>query len=93
MADKLYFTGTIEAIFFSNPSNFYKVILLEVTDTNADFSDGEIVVNGIIGNVVEGDSYKFYGELTNHPKYGEQLKVTTYEKNVPTSGAGLVKYL
>ena len=48
MADKLYFTGTIETIFFSNPSNFYKVILLEVTDTNADFSDGEIVVNGII---------------------------------------------
>lgn len=93
MADKLYFTGTIEAIFFSNPSNFYKVILLEVTDTNADFSDSEIVVNGIIGDVVEGDSYKFYGELTNHPKYGEQLKVTTYEKNVPTSGAGLVKYL
>jgi exodeoxyribonuclease V alpha subunit len=39
------------------------------------------------------ESYKFYGELTNHPKYGEQLKVSTYEKNVPTSGAGLVKYL
>ncbi|GFH41895.1 ATP-dependent RecD-like DNA helicase [Lactococcus hodotermopsidis] len=93
MAEQLYFTGTIQAIFFSNPSNFYKVILLEITDTNADFSDDEIVVNGIIGDVVEGDSYKFYGELTTHPKYGEQLKISTYEKNVPTSGAGLVKYL
>ena len=93
MADKLYFVGTIEAIFFSNPANFYKVLLLAITDTNADFKDDEIVVNGIIGDVVEGDSYKFFGELTNHPKYGEQLKVTTYEKDVPTSGAGLVKYL
>ena len=91
MADKLYFVGTIEAIFFSNPANFYKVLLLAITDTNADFKDDEIVVNGIIGDVVEGDSYKFFGELTNHPKYGEQLKVTTYEKDVPTSGAGLVK--
>lgn len=61
MVDKLYVTGTIEAIFFSNPSNFYKVLLLEVTDTNTDFSDSEIVVNGIIGDVVEGESYKFYG--------------------------------
>ena len=93
MADKLYFVGTIEAIFFSNPANFYKVLLLAITDTNAEFKDDEIVVNGIIGDVVEGDSYKFFGELTNHPKYGEQLKVTTYEKDVPTSGAGLVKYL
>ncbi|GFH40093.1 SF1B family DNA helicase RecD2 [Lactococcus insecticola] len=93
MADKLYFTGTIEAIFFSNPTNFYKVILLDITDTNADFSESEIVVNGVVGDVVEGDSYKFYGELTNHPKYGEQLKISTYEKDVPTSGAGLVKYL
>lgn len=93
MADKLYFSGTIEAIFFSNPSNFYKVLLIEITDTNAEFNADEIVVNGIIGDVIEGDSYKFYGELTNHPKYGEQLKVTTYEKDVPTSGAGLIKYL
>ncbi|MDN6030103.1 MAG: ATP-dependent RecD-like DNA helicase [Lactococcus plantarum] len=93
MADKLYFSGTVEAIFFSNPANFYKVLLVEITDTNAEFTGDEIVVNGIIGDVIEGDSYKFYGELTNHPKYGEQLKVSTYEKDVPTSGAGLVKYL
>ncbi|MDR1606351.1 MAG: ATP-dependent RecD-like DNA helicase [Streptococcaceae bacterium] len=93
MADKLYVTGTIEAIFFSNPTNFYKVILLAITDTNAAFSDSEIVVNGIIGDVVEGESYKFYGDLTTHPKYGEQLKVSSYEKDLPTSGAGLIKYL
>lgn len=50
------------------------------------------MVNGTIGDVVEGDSYTFYGQLTQHPKYGEQLQVSQYEKAVPTSGAGLVKY-
>ena len=30
--------------------------------------------------------------MTQHPKYGEQLQVSQYEKAVPTSGAGLVKY-
>jgi exodeoxyribonuclease V alpha subunit len=92
MNEKIYITGSIEAIFFSNPSNFYKVLLVEIDETNSDYDDVEIVVNGTIGDVVEGDSYTFYGALTKHPKYGEQLQVETYEKAVPTSGAGLVKY-
>ena len=92
MIEKTYFTGSIEAIFFSNPSNFYKVLLIEIDETNAEYDDFEIVVNGTIGHVVEGDSYTFYGQLTQHPKYGEQLQVSQYEKAVPTSGAGLVKY-
>ena len=93
MDEKLYFTGTIEAIFFENPSNFYKVMLIELTDTNSDYLGTEIVVNGIIGQVIEGESYTFTGQLVNHPKYGEQVKVESYEKNIATSGAGLIKYL
>ncbi|WP_374284549.1 ATP-dependent RecD-like DNA helicase [Lactococcus sp.] len=92
MNDKIFFTGEIAAIFFSNSSNFYKVLLLEIDDTNADYEDSEIVVTGTIGELVEGDHYTFYGSLTTHPKYGEQLAVTTYEKAVPTSSAGLIKY-
>ena len=92
MTEKLYFTGEIAAIFFSNASNFYKVLLLEIEDTNSSYDDSEIVVTGTIGEVVEGDSYTFYGNLTNHPKYGQQLAVENYEKAVPTSSAGLIKY-
>src|SRR5699024_1075838 len=61
-------------------------------DTNSDYEDYEIVVTGTIGELIEGDSYTFYGKLTTHPKYGEQLQVETYEKAVPTSAAGLIKY-
>lgn len=92
MNDKIYFTGEIAALFFSNSSNFYKVLLLEIDDTNADYEDSEIVVTGTIGEVIEGDSYTFFGHLTTHPKYGEQLAVETYEKAVPTSTAGLINY-
>lgn len=49
-------------------------------DTNSDYEDYEIVVTGTIGELIEGDSYTFYGKLTTHPKYGEQLQVETYEK-------------
>ncbi|MDR0300267.1 MAG: ATP-dependent RecD-like DNA helicase [Streptococcaceae bacterium] len=95
MDERLFFSGKIETIFFSNPTNFYKVLLLEIDETNSEsFGDSEIVVTGTIGEVIEGDEdYVFYGRLTNHPKYGEQLVVDTYERKSPTSTKGLIKYL
>ncbi|HEY0222529.1 MAG TPA: ATP-dependent RecD-like DNA helicase [Lactovum miscens] len=94
MEEKLFFTGKIESIFFNNPSNLYKVLLVEIDDTNSEsFDDSEIVVTGTIGDVVESETYTFYGHITNHPRYGEQLQVDTYEKLAPTTVNGLVKYL
>lgn len=92
MNDDIFFTGEILSIFFSNSSNFYKVLLLQITDTNSNYGDSEIVVTGIIGDVVEGENYTFHGMLTTHPKYGEQLEITSYEKEGPTNRNGLVKF-
>ena len=40
---EVYFTGTIERIIFENVSNFYRILLLDIEDTNAeDFDDFEI---------------------------------------------------
>ncbi|GAB2025018.1 ATP-dependent RecD-like DNA helicase [Lactovum odontotermitis] len=94
MNEKIYFSGKVGAIFFSNPSNLYKVLLLEIDDSNDEgYEDSEIVVTGTIGDIVEGDRYVFHGHLTSHPKYGEQLAVETYEKAAPATGDGLIKYL
>ncbi|MDR0297236.1 MAG: ATP-dependent RecD-like DNA helicase [Streptococcaceae bacterium] len=92
MTDGFQFSGEIVSIFFSNPSNFYKVVLLAIEDTDSSFTDSEIVVTGTIGDVIEGEDYTFYGQLTTHPKYGEQLLVTHYEKAKVTSRSGLVKF-
>lgn len=86
-----YFTGSIERVIFENSTNFFKIILLNIDDTDSDFNDFEIIVTGTIGEVFEGENYTFWGELSNHPKYGEQLKVTRYEKAKPSS-SGLIKY-
>ena len=44
---EVYFSGTIERIIFENPSNFYRILLLEIEDTDAeDFDDFEIIVTG-----------------------------------------------
>ncbi|MGQ7596101.1 SF1B family DNA helicase RecD2 [Streptococcus suis] len=85
------FTGTIDRIIFENPSNFYKILLLEIEETNADYDDYEIIVTGTIADVIEGEDYRFYGNLVTHPKYGQQLQISRYERSKPTA-SGLVKY-
>ncbi|HEL1585678.1 TPA: ATP-dependent RecD-like DNA helicase [Streptococcus suis] len=86
-----YFTGSIDRIIFENPANFYKILLLEIDETDADYDDYEIIVTGTMADVIEGEDYRFYGNLVTHPKYGQQLQISRYERSKPTS-AGLVKY-
>ena len=89
---EVYFTGTIERIIFENISNFYRILLLEIEDTNAeDFDDFEIIVTGTMADVIEGEEYTFWGQIVQHSKYGEQLQISRYERAKPTS-KGLVKY-
>ena len=88
---EFYFSGTIERIIFENASNFFRILLLEIDETDSDFEDYEIIVTGTMGEVMEGEDYTFWGQLTNHPKYGKQLQMTRYERSKP-SASGLIKY-
>ena len=89
---EFYFSGTIERIIFENPSNFFRILLLDIEYTDAeDFEDFEIIVTGSMADVMEGEDYTFWGSLVQHPKYGQQLKISRYERAKPSSN-GLVKY-
>lgn len=89
---EFYFSGTIERIIFENASNFFRILLLDIQDTDyEDFDDFEIIVTGTMADVIEGEDYTFWGNLVQHPKYGQQLKISRYERAKPTS-KGLVKY-
>lgn len=87
-----YFSGTIERVIFENQSSFFRILLLDINDTDAeDYDDFEIIVTGTMADIVEGEDYTFWGELVHHPKYGQQLQMNRYERAKPTS-KGLVKY-
>ena len=88
---EFYFSGTVERIIFENPNNFFRILLLDIEDTDAEFDDFEIIVTGTMADIMEGQDYTFWGTIVQHPKYGEQLKVTRYERAKPSS-KGLVKY-
>ena len=91
--EELYITGEVLAIFFSNPSNFYKVMLIKIEETNIDYAEDEITITGNFGRIQEGASYQFHGVITNHPKYGVQFKAERYETSQPSSSESLISYL
>lgn len=90
---ELYMVGQIETIFFESATNFYKVMLINITETNTDFPDTQIVVTGTFGQIREEESYRFVGNIIQHPKYGEQFQVTHYQQDKPSSSSGLIHYL
>lgn len=91
--EQLYIVGTLKVIFFQNASNFYKVLLINVQDTNSDYLEKEIVVTGSFGDVQEDEEYRFFGHFVDHPRYGKQFLVESYEQAQPTSANGLISYL
>jgi exodeoxyribonuclease V alpha subunit len=91
--EKEYIVGTVQAIFFENPSNFYKVVLVKVTDTNTDYLEKEIVVTGSFGQLQEQELYRFFGHFVDHPRYGRQFQIDSYQQERPTSAGGVINYL
>ncbi|MGX7058513.1 SF1B family DNA helicase RecD2 [Vagococcus humatus] len=88
-----YIVGKVLAIFFQNPTNFYKVVLVNVLDTNTGYLENEIVVTGNFGDLQENDLYQFKGHIVEHPRYGLQFQSETYQQEKPTTKSGLVAYL
>lgn len=92
-AEEPYIVGQTVAIFYQNPTNFYKVLLIRVTETNTNYDDKEIVVTGSFGQVQEEETYRFYGKVTEHPKFGVQFNAHRYKQEKPTSAVGVINYL
>ena len=47
-------SGKVVAIFYQNPSNFFKVLLVKVTENDLDYEEPEIVITGSFGDVQKG---------------------------------------
>lgn len=79
--------GQLTNIIYKNDTNSYTVAEF-LTNENE-----EITVVGYLPFINVGDSLKLIGNLIKHPDYGEQLKIMTFEKIMPTTPEALEKYL
>ncbi|MBQ7200740.1 MAG: ATP-dependent RecD-like DNA helicase [Eubacterium sp.] len=80
-------TGYIASIRFRNDENGYTVFDLEEPD------GGEITCVGHFPFINEGEYVRVTGELTIHPIYQEQLKVSDYEITEPDGVDAILKFL
>jgi len=80
-------SGTVDTIIYQNEENGYTVCGIETPD-----GDQHIAV-GTLPYLTEGDQITAYGTFLNHPTYGRQFKVSSFEKHLPTEETDILKYL
>ncbi len=78
--------GEIEDIIYQNEINSYTIARLETDDE-------EITIVGYLPFITKGDGIKVIGNFVEHKEYGEQFKVTTFEKLLPQTATAIQKYL
>ncbi len=89
MSEQVVVEGIVENIIFQNNINGYTVF--SVSPFNQ--SVNEILCVGNIPYLSQGESIKITGIYVVHPVYGKQINVEHFEKTIPTSEHGLIKYL
>lgn len=78
--------GYVEKIKFRNEENGYSILSVN--------SDGEeYVLVGTFPYISEGDFIEASGSSVEHPVYGDQIQVETYELKAPEDSASMERYL
>ncbi len=81
-------SGTLAHITFQNPENHYTVARLTVDDTNS-----TITLVGHLVGVKTGETLLVKGRWESHPKFGQQLSVSSFEVCLPTEIDAIRRYL
>ena len=79
-------TGYVDHIVYQNSDNGYTVMTL--------VAEGEeVTCVGMCKGLGQGENISAEGEYIDHPVYGRQFKIQTYETVAPTDRAGMERYL
>lgn len=78
--------GPIEEIIFRNETNGYTVFIL-------DFKSTPVTCVGKLVSANVGENLALEGEYVNNSRYGYQFSFSSYEVTLPTTLAGIEKYL
>ncbi len=79
-------SGSVEHITYTNSGNGYTVASLKTKDDS-------ITIVGMMPFLAVGDCIKVNGVFDNHPTYGPQFKVQSFEKSAPSDVGSILRYL
>ncbi|HHU60265.1 TPA: ATP-dependent RecD-like DNA helicase [bacterium] len=80
----------VKVVLFHNEDNMYSVIKVKVEDTT---DNDYLTITGNFPLLDINSVYKFKGEYVSHPRYGKQFNLSQYEKVLPNSKEGVIRYL
>lgn len=78
--------GYVEHIIYRNTDNGYTVL-------NLVSGEDEITCVGIFSAIAEGENIEASGDYTDHPTYGRQFKVESFEEKAPEDEEAIERYL
>ena len=79
-------TGFVDHIVFQNSENGYTVMILSTEGE-------EMTCVGMCKGLTQGENISAEGEYIEHPVYGRQFKIQSYETVTPTDRVGMERYL
>ena len=93
---KNYIKGNLQRIIFDN-GNGYVIATIKIKETNDDelndYINKSMTFTGYFETINENSSYILYGNIINHPKYGIQYQVDSYEQVKPDDKDGVKEFL
>ncbi len=78
--------GYVDHIIYRNNENGYTVLVLIVEEE-------ELTCVGYFSDIAEGENIEAKGEYTDHPTYGRQFKVSSFEEKAPQDEMAIERYL
>ncbi|CAG9619443.1 SF1B family DNA helicase RecD2 [Sutcliffiella rhizosphaerae] len=88
-----FIKGSHLVTIFHNESNMYSVVRIRVAETNVAYDEKEAVVTGYFPRIHEDETYIFFGQMKDHPRFGRQFHVEHFRKDIPQTRQGIVQYL
>lgn len=93
LSEKGYVKGEITFTIYENHDEQFTIAKIKIHETNEQYDEKEIVGKGHFSQLHKGTTYKFYGKLIHHPKFGTQYDISSYETYIPETKDGLIRYL
>ena len=79
-------SGYVDHIIYRNADNGYTVLVLVCAEE-------ELTCVGSFSDIAEGENIEAQGEYTDHPTYGRQFKVISFEEKAPQDAVAIERYL
>ncbi|MCI5774797.1 MAG: ATP-dependent RecD-like DNA helicase [Erysipelotrichaceae bacterium] len=81
--------GKIAHVIYANEANGYAVISFKLEKLN----EKNIICTGMLCNIQKDFRYHLQGEFIEHPRYGLQFSVSSYEKCLPNDEEAIIRFL